>query len=122
MGLYKKEGYKGSYDQIRTHLNSSGRRIYHQGQVNTIQNRIDALQKQLESEDNPEKAEKLRQQIEIEKARRDALGKSDIYVDKKNANNNTLKKRLQDRNKKVAEFDGSIAAIEKEKETCHKAV
>ena len=115
-GLYKKEGYKGSYDQIRTHLNSSGRRIYHQGQVNTIQNRIDALQKQLESEDNPEKAEKLRQQIEIEKARRDALGKSDIYVDKKNANNNTLKKRLQDRNKKVAEFDGSIAAIEKEKE------
>ena len=115
-GLYKKEGYKGSYDQIRTHLNSSGRRIYHQGQVNTIQNRIDALQKQLESEDNPEKAEKLRQQIEIEKARRDALGKSDIYVDKKNANNNTLKKRLQDRNKKVAEFDGSIAAIEKERE------
>lgn len=115
-GLYKKEGYKGSYDQIRTHLNSSGRRIYHQGQVNTIQNRIDALQKQLESEDNPEKAEKLRQRIEIEKARRDALGKSDIYVDKKNANNNTLKKRLQDRNKKVAEFDGSIAAIEKERE------
>ena len=115
-GLYKKEGYKGSYDQIRTHLNSSGRRIYHQGQVNTIQNRIDALQKQLESEDNPEKAEKLRQQIEIEKARRDALGKSDIYVDKKNANNNTLKKRLQDRNKKIAEFDGSIAAIEKERE------
>lgn len=115
-GLYKKEGYKGSYDQIRTHLNSSGRRIYHQGQVNTIQNRIDALQKQLESEDNPEKAEKLRQQIEIEKARRDALGKSDIYVDKKNANNNTLKKRLQDRNEKVAEFDGSIAAIEKERE------
>ena len=99
-GLYKKEGYKGSYDQIRTHLNSSGRRIYHQGQVNTIQNRIDALQKQLESEDNPEKAEKLRQQIEIEKARRDALGKSDIYVDKKNANNNTLKKRLQDRIRK----------------------
>lgn len=115
-GLYKKEGYKGSYDQIRTHLNSSGRRIYHQGQVNTIQNRIDALQKQLESEDNPEKAEKLRQQIEIEKARRDALGKSDIYVDKKNANNNTLKKRLQDRNNKIAEFDGSIAAIEKERE------
>lgn len=114
--LYKGMGYKATYEQFRANLNQSGRRIYHKDQVDKIDERIESLQKQLSNESDPDKIELLKEKIEIEKARKSGLGKSDIYVGKKDANNNALKKRLSDRNKKIAEFDSSIAAIEKERE------
>ena len=117
---YRRLGYKGSDQQVKEHFDEAKRKNYHADLVGPIQKKIEDIRQKISSSSDPEEIKKLKQQLNIEIARRDAIGKGDIGLGLKDKNNTLLAARLEERNRQVAMYDSSLAAINAEKEEIRK--
>lgn len=117
---YRRLGYKGTDQQVREHFDEAKRKNYHADLIGPIQKKIEDIRLKIKSSNDPEEIKKLKQQLNIEIARRDAIGKGDIGLGIKDKNNTLLAARLEERNRRMAQYDSSLAAIEAEKEEIRK--
>lgn len=117
---YRRLGYKGSEEKVKEHFDEAKRKNYHADLVGPIQKKIEDIRLKINSSNDPEEIKKLKQQLNIEIARRDAIGKGDIGLGIKDKNNTLLAARLEERNRQMAMYDSSLAAINAEKEEIRK--
>lgn len=117
---YRRLGYKGSDQQVKEHFDEAKRKNYHADLVGPIQKKIEDIRLKIKSSNDPEEIKRLKQQLNIEIARRDAIGKGDIGLGIKDKNNTLLAARLEERNRQIAMYDSSLAAINAEKEEIRK--
>lgn len=117
---YRRLGYKGSEEKVKEHFDEAKRKNYHADLVGPIQKKIEDIRLKIKDSSDPEEIKKLKQQLNIEIARRDAIGTSDIGLGIKDKNNTLLAARLEERNRQMAMYDSSLAAINAEKEEIRK--